>query len=98
MGCGGKKKKKWLIFGVIGGIVAVVGVVALVLAIILTSEPKTGAGIKAKNYEEAFNIYANYFLFGEIRFFIKGILLIQSYNCSTTSSGREDSSSLVSCV
>ena len=62
---GGKKKKKWLIFGVIGGIVAVVGVVALVLAIILTSEPKTGAGIKAKNYEEAFNIYANYFLFGE---------------------------------
>ncbi len=62
---GGKKKKKWLIFGVIGGIVAVVGVVALVLAIILTSEPKTGTGIKAKNYEEAFNIYANYFLFGE---------------------------------
>lgn len=62
---GGKKKKKWLIFGVIGGIVAVVGVVALVLAIMLTSEPKTGTGIKAKNYEEAFNIYANYFLFGE---------------------------------
>ena len=62
---GGKNKKKWLILGVIGGIVAVVGVVALVLAIILTSEPKTGTGIKAKNYEEAFNIYANYFLFGE---------------------------------
>lgn len=62
---GGKKKKKWLIFGVIGGIVAVVGVVALVLAIVLAAEPKTGTGIKAKNYEEAFNIYANYFLFGE---------------------------------
>lgn len=62
---GGKKKKKWLVFGIIGGIVAVVGIVALVLAIILTSEPKTGTGIKAKNYEEAFNIYANYFLFGE---------------------------------
>lgn len=62
---GGKKKKKWLVFGIIGGIVAVVGIVALVLAIMLTSESKTGTGIKAKNYEEAFNIYANYFLFGE---------------------------------
>ncbi len=62
---GGKKKKKWLVFGIIGGIVAVVGIMALVLAIVLTSGPKTGVGIKAKNYEEAFNIYANYFLFGE---------------------------------
>lgn len=62
----GRKKKTGLIVGIIIAVVCVVvGVILFITLGLPAMDPKTGGGIKARNYEEAFNIYANYFLFGE---------------------------------
>ena len=61
-----KKKKIGLIVGiVIAAICVVVGIMLFLTVGLSALDPKTGDNIKAKNYQEAFNIYANYFLFGE---------------------------------
>lgn len=60
------KKKTGLIIGIVVAAVCVIVGVILFLTVGLSAlDPKTGDNIKAKNYQEAFNIYANYFLFGE---------------------------------
>lgn len=63
---GVKRRKKGLIIGaIVAGVGLVVGLMVFIFVVLPAMDPKTGDGIKAKNYQEAFNIYANYFLFGE---------------------------------
>lgn len=62
----GRKRKTGLIAGIIiAAVGVVVGVILFITLGLPAMDPKTGSGIKARNYEEAFNIFANYFLFGE---------------------------------
>ena len=62
----GRRKRKGLIIGIIAVVACVViGLVVFLLVGLPAMDAKTGDGIKARNYEEAFNIYANYFLFGK---------------------------------
>ena len=66
LGKGEKKKRTGLIIGIIAAATClIVGIIVFVVVGLPAMEPKTGDGVKAKNYQEAFNIYANYFLFGE---------------------------------
>ncbi|MBR2543801.1 hypothetical protein IKF04_00670 [Candidatus Saccharibacteria bacterium] len=62
---GVKRRKKGLIIGaIVAGVGLVIGLMIFIFVVLPAMDPKTGDGIKAKNYQEAFNIYANYFLFG----------------------------------
>ena len=62
---GVKRRKKGLIIGaIVAGVGLMIGLMVLIFVVLPAMDPKTGDGIKAKNYQEAFNIYANYFLFG----------------------------------
>ena len=62
----GRRKRKGLIIGIIvAAACVVIGLVVFLLVGLPAMDAKTGDGIKARNYEEAFNIYANYFLFGK---------------------------------
>ena len=62
---GVKRRKKGLIIGaIVASVGLVIGLMVFIFVVLPAMDPKTGEGIKAKNYQEAFNIYANYFLFG----------------------------------
>ena len=62
---GVKRRKKGLIIGaIVAGVGLVIGLMVFIFVVLPAMDPKTGDGVKAKNYQEAFNIYANYFLFG----------------------------------